>query len=410
MSLQSRTIKHEIEIECINMKDEIDDIPEMGESEGEHMPDIELINDLGEDPIDLVGSCINARDDDEEYLSRRGRLRKKKSKSSLSVITFTPSNEIETQVAVLPSNEVEDQDHDITPNLSARSSLVTMSNVTCQTPMPTAKSIKKIEEFYNVDKSFFLDEASLKSLRMGLSVETVECIFDRYRHRTMQEVLRTISPDKLGVESDAVLKMKAQLNLTETDYEKWMHLPRKFSRVGARFEIPMDLKELFKLKPLNYLSKFVFVEKDVKQLYHRTFVKFLPKEKVAGQENENEEMFARSNSDPTKKIEIVADSPFARCLEGENFDLALKEVLGFHYDEVKVREVKELLHLAEAEEPHNFRTFSGICAFSERYLTSLDRDEDPRNEIEVADFETLARHFDRIESDDMKKVFNIIQK
>lgn len=411
MSLQSRSIKHEIQIEGIIVKDEIEDIPEMEEDDGEHMLDIELINDLGGDPIiDLVGSCINARDDDEEFLSRRGRLRKKKSKSSMSVITFNPNTEIETQVAVLPSHEVEDHDHDITPNLSARSSLIAESNTTCQTPMPTGKSIKKIEEFYNVDKSFFLDETSLKTLRMGLNVEIVECIFDRYRHRTMQEVLRTISPEKLGVESDAVLEMKSSLNLVETDYEKWMHLPRKFSRSGSRFEIPMDLKELFKLKPMNYLSKFVFVEKDIKQLYHRTFVKFLPREKVVGQENENEEMFARSNSDPSKKIEIAADSPFARCLEGENFDLALKELLGFHYDETKVKEVYDLLHLNEAEEPHSFRTFSGICAFAERYLTTLNRREDPRNEIEIADFETLARHFDKIECEDMKTVFNIIQK
>lgn len=403
MSMQSRSIKHELDIEMLNQKDEIEDIPELEEEEGEHIPDYDLINDMSEDPSEFVGSCINARDDDEELFSRRGKLRKKKSKSNMSVITFTPSNEIETQVAALPSNEIEDQLD--SPTLSKRSSLVTESHI-AMTPQPT-KSIKKIEEFYNMDKSFFLDEIALKTLRMGLSVEIVECIFDRYRHRTMQEVLRTISPEKLGVESDAVLEMKHSLNLVETDHEKWMHLPRKFARASCRFEIPMDLMELFKLKPLPYLGKFVFIEPDRKQLFHRIFTKYLPKEKVVGQENENEEIFARTNSDPAKRIEAT-DSP--RSLQGENLDLALREVLGFHAEDDKIRQIYELLQLDAAEEPHNFRMFSGIAAFAERFLTTLDQTEDQRNEIEIADFETLARHFDRIESEDMKTVFRIIQK
>jgi hypothetical protein len=400
LSMPTKTIKHELDLEL--GKDEIEDIPELEEEEGEHMPEFDLINDMSEDPIDFAGSCINARDDDEELFSRRGKLRKKKSKSSMSVITFTPSNEIETQVAALPSNEIEELLD--SPTLSKRSSLVT--EMIAATPQPS-KSIKKIEEFYNMDKSFFLDEIALKTLRMGLSVEVVECIFDRYRHRTMQEVLRTISPEKLGVESDAVLEMKQNLNLPETDYEKWRQLPRKFARENCRFEIPMDLKELFKLKPLSYLGKFVFIEPDRKQLFQRVFAKHLPKEKIVGQENENEEMFARTTSDPAKRIENV-DSP--RSLQGENLDLALREVLGFHADDEKIRQIYDLLHLDEAEEAHNFRMFSGICAFSERFLTTLDQSEDPRNEIEIADFETLARHFDRIEDEDMKQVFRIIQK
>lgn len=63
------------------------------------------------------------------------------------------------------------------------------------------------------------------------------------RHRTLQEVLRTISPDKLGVDSDAVRVMKESLKLPEMDHEKWMHLPRRYMRSSARFELPMDTKE-----------------------------------------------------------------------------------------------------------------------------------------------------------------------
>jgi hypothetical protein len=93
MSLQSQSIKHEIEIGAIQELEE----------EGEHQPDYNLINETKD------GSCINARDGkDDEFLSRRGKLRRKKSKNNVQVITFTPSNEPKTAIAALPSNE----DHD----------------------------------------------------------------------------------------------------------------------------------------------------------------------------------------------------------------------------------------------------------------------------------------------------------
>ena len=395
--LQSQSIKHEIEIAGVSQKEEIEDIQEL-EEEGE--VEFDVINDT-EDLIDPTTSCINAMDDDEdEFLRRRGKLRRKKSKTNVQVITFTPSNEPETQVAVLPTEE---QDPD-SPNLSARTSLVPDSSATV-TPMPP-KSVRKPDDFYNVDKSFFLDENALKTLRMGLNVEIVECVFDRIRHRTLQEVLRTISPDKMGVDSDAVQEMKDSLNLVETDYEKWMHLPRKFSRSSARFELPMDLKELVKLTPFEYLSKFVFLENDVKQLYHRIFVKHLPKDKTNKEENDNEEFFARVAAGKN-------DLLLMRSLQEDTLQEALKEVLGFHSTDEKVEQIINFLELEKFEGDElliNFRTFSGIVAFSERLITSLDQNEDPRNEIEIADFETLARHFEKIESVTMKNVFNIIQK
>lgn len=402
--LQSQSIKHEIEIVGVIHKEEIDGILELEEEESEHIPEYELINET-EDMIDPTTSCINARDDEEdEFLSRRGKLRRKKSKSSVQVITFTPSNEPETQMGVLPSTEDHDPD---SPNLSARPSLVPDSSVAV-TPMPS-KSVRKADDFYNADKSFFLDDDALKTLRMGLNVEIVECVFERYRHRTLQEVLRTISSEKMGVDSEAVVEMKESLNLVETDYEKWMHLPRRFCRSSARFELPMDLKELVKLTPLDYLSKFVFVEDDKKQLYHRIFVKYLPKDKTNREENDNEEFFIRAS--PSRKRPGKDDLLLTRSLVDENLNDALKEVLGFHGSDEKIQEILNFLELEQVEEVFiNFRTFSGIVAFAERLITTLDQNEDPRNEIEIADFETLARHFDKIESVTMKNLLNIVQK
>lgn len=405
--LQSHSIKHEIEIIGVIQKDEIEDILELEEEDGD-IPDYELINET-EDLIDPTTSCINARDDDEdEFLSRRGKLRRKKSKTNVEVVTFQPSNEPETQVGALPSEEHDPEEHEFSG--SARSSLVPegSSATPRATPMPS-KSVRKTDDLYTADKSFFLDEGSLKTLRMGLNVEIVECVFDRIRQRTLQEVLKTISPEKMGVDSDAVLETKECLQFVETDYEKWMNLPRKFSRSSARFELPMDLKELAKLKTFDYLSKYVFVEDDKKQLYHRIFVKYLPKDKTNREENDNEEFFARANSGGKRggKDDLLLQ----RALQDDNLKEALEEILGFHGTEENIQEILNYLELENYEDVHiNFRTFSGIVAFAERLITRLDQNEDPRNEIEIADFETLARHFDKIESVNMKNVFNIIQK
>lgn len=45
------------------------------------------------------------------------------------------------------------------------------------------------------------------------------------------------------MDSDAVRDMKNSLKLPEMNYEKWMHLPRRYMRSSSRFELPMDTKE-----------------------------------------------------------------------------------------------------------------------------------------------------------------------
>lgn len=211
----------------------------------------------------------------------------------------------------------------------------------------------------------------------------------------------------MGTDSDAVREMKDALNLYEIDHEKWMHLPRKYTRSSTRFELPIDLKELVKLNPITYLSKFVFVEDDKKQLYHRIFTKYLPKDKTNRDENDNDDFFTRANNEPNVKDELIA-----RCLPRGTLKEALKEVLSFHATDKKIEEIRCFLSTDEELEEISidFRTFCGIVAFSERLITTLDQNDDPRNEIEVADFETLARHYDKIEDENMRRLFDIIQK
>jgi len=213
----------------------------------------------------------------------------------------------------------------------------------------------------------------------------------------------------MGVDSEAVSEMKAQLNLPEMDYEKWMHLPRKFSRSSSRFELPMDLKELVRLTPLTYLSKFVFVDSDKKQLYHRIFTKYLPMDKATREEADNDEFFAAAAANAAVKRN-GKDELLSRSLPDEALSEALKEVLSFHGSDENVWRVRSHIEFGAADEIGiDFRTFCGIVAFSERLLTALNQDEDPRNEIEIADFETLARHCHKVENEQMKQMFEIIQ-
>lgn len=227
------------------------------------------------------------------------------------------------------------------------------------------------------------------------------------RFRTLQEALRTISLDKLGVDSYAVATMKDSLNLKEIDYEKWQHLPRRFSRSSSRFELPIDIREMAKLRPFSYLSKFVYVDDDKKQLYHRTFVKFLPKSTSSREENEND-FFAN----PAAQKNFTENLLSARMMPLEELTEALHEVLGFHATDSNILEIQSYLELETLEEAIiNFRAFCGIVAFAERLITNLSEEEDPRDEIEIADFETLlARHFHRIESKAMQKMLKVIER
>lgn len=103
----------------------------------------------------------------------------------------------------------------------------------------------------------------------------------------------------------------------------------------------------------------------------------------------------------------------ARVMPIDQLSEALREVLGFHASDSNIAEILSFLELETLDEDVtiNFRTFCGIVAFSERLITNLSQDEDPRDEIEVADFETLlARHYDKIESDLMRQLLDIVQK
>lgn len=65
----------------------------------------------------------------------------------------------------------------------------------------------------------------------------------------MREAFRTATTDKLNFQTRAVKQLEETLDIHDIDHEKWIDLPRKFSRSSARFELPMDTRTLSSIIP-----------------------------------------------------------------------------------------------------------------------------------------------------------------
>lgn len=73
-------------------------------------------------------------------------------------------------------------------------------------------------------------------------------------NRALKEAYRTLSPNKINYESEAVRSLKETLQIPKVDHEKWIKLPRKYSRADNRFELPIDSRQ-FKGKILRLLTR-----------------------------------------------------------------------------------------------------------------------------------------------------------
>lgn len=194
-------------------------------------------------------------------------------------------------------------------------------------------------------------------------------------NRALLEAYRTIPPDKLNHESDALLEFKDAHQIPQENHEKWLSMPRKYTRNSARFTLPIDTYDLERITPFQYVSRHIWISEYRKHLYHMVFVKYLPEEAV------------------TDGVDVAADEapvearpPFKeRTIAFDVLGAALDDVLGFHGTAEKVAEIKELLQLDSNEHPYiNYRSWCGIVAFGERYLNQLSRDEDRCDAVRIS--------------------------
>ncbi|XP_053670275.1 uncharacterized protein LOC128720621 [Anopheles nili] len=341
-------------------------------------------------------TCINAMDDGEEDPPRRRGKRRKKSKQLTQTISFVPNQDPETQIAKMDPDS---------PNYSARPSLV-----------PTGKSLLGLAQDLTPPAGFgtggpqdgqgqpaeedcFLDDESLGLLRRGLNIDIVEMIFERYKGRAIREAFRTATMDRLNFQTEAVRTLQRSVQQqSDVDYEKWIDLPRKYSRSSARFEIPIDTRKLTRMTPIEYLHDHVVLSGDRKQLYHRIFVRNLPREEPKSSgvlESVDSDSLPETETGPIEHDStrnLLAD--VTRYIPMTSFDRALHEALGFHGTPERIAAIRELLELNYDpfhELQIDFRTWCGIVAFAERFINTLDREQDPCDELEMVDFESLER-------------------
>lgn len=145
------------------------------------------------------------------------------------------------------------------------------------------------------------------------------------------------------------------------------------------------------MTPMKYLSHYVIVSNKLKQQYRRIFLKNLPEEieeekpKIDDLDNES----PRNDSEKIKQP-IKIDLDKIRTLPLPVFDKALQEVLGFHGTIEKIQEIKEILEIDTISDQNfiDFRLWCGIVAFSERFITKINKNLDPCNEVYLKVFFT----------------------
>lgn len=193
--------------------------------------------------------------------------------------------------------------------------------------------------------------------------------------KALQEAFRTIPPEKIDYESEALRKFKETIDTQEVDNEKWLKMPRKYTRRSTRFGLPVNTYDLATMTPYEYISKHVWISEHRKQHYRFVFKKFLPDLTEDAQGKLNQQ-------NPDHNMDLPQMKHEERTISFADIRDALADALGFYGTLEKINEILKLLCMnAEDHKVLNFRSWCGLIAFSERYLNKLTHEEDPRDEV-----------------------------
>lgn len=305
--------------------------------------------------IDLENHQADSKNEEDEYIKRRGKKKKKKPKEP----PFHPPTDPETQVATIGSGSV---------NQSARASLIPVDKNEEPTTREKLASSRKSRPHKSVDVDSYLSAEILKQLRRELNEDMVDSELNLKRKAALKEALKTIPKDK--TDCDELLKLQHELAIPKLNSDFWILLPRMFSRSSARFELPMNSSSLSRMTPLDYVRDHVSISSERKLLFNCIFNKF------------------KLDNDPR----ISGD----KHISGQVLQEALDVLMGRPMNTEEALRFRSLVGWRK-EDKFDFRTFSGIAALCERimapsYCNRLpDRKTDPCHEIETADFELLAR-------------------
>lgn len=152
---------------------------------------------------------------------------------------------------------------------------------------------------------------------------------------------------------------------------------------------------------LDYLSKYVWVSQQRKQLYKRVFLKYINR-------CEQQESELALGSDDAPLVEYKE-----RTMAWRSLPQALEDVLEFHGTEENVKNtLTSLDYEATGSGEVDFRAWCGIVSFAERLaLTNAAcSDDDSCDELEKSDFNSMEQLIDQFEvPEKLKEIFRIIR-
>lgn len=204
----------------------------------------------------------------------------------------------------------------------------------------------------------------------------------------LKEALQTIPKSQLEADSNVLSEFKTNFGVKSFDSEKWLKMPRKFTRSATRFSLPINIIKLTTLTPFEYLSRYVWISDHRKHLYRFVFNKYLSEmnDSMDADCNEpNEDVQERDT--PNKSM--ISFCIFTECIiPFEQLKTAFVDVLGYcgpvERCTEKVTEIMELIELNVSDHSFiNFRSWCGLVAFAERFLNVVPFDLDPCDEVKT---------------------------
>ncbi|XP_054289525.1 uncharacterized protein LOC129004850 isoform X2 [Macrosteles quadrilineatus] len=275
--------------------------------------------------------------EDESLPRRRGRLKKKGKKSGRDL-----SAGIEKEVKGFPEpGETQVSAFGIDSRLASARASLTMQGGEGGSVTPLEGDCGPL----HTPEPSYLDYDILKQLRRELDQEVIDSEFDVKRRIALQEALRTFPADNKLQHNEEMIKLQKELRLPPENTELWLSLPRTFSRQSARFELPLDRRQLNTMTPLEYVQRHISITSHRRLLYSRVFNRHKKQIDLEDTEQENTH----------------------RTLSGKNMTVALGEMMGRPFTEEEAVWFQEIVGWKD-EDWIDFRTWCGICALCERIL------------------------------------------
>lgn len=130
-------------------------------------------------------------------------------------------------------------------NPSARPSIVSaMSGAESITPDIKLAPFTSASCQSGVTGRSFIDAAILKQLQRELDQQVIDSEFDPRRKYALEEALKSRPSGRRPAEGKELRMIKKKLQVPKRNDDKWLTVPRIFTRKSSRFELPLDSRTL----------------------------------------------------------------------------------------------------------------------------------------------------------------------